>query len=54
MCRIPHAACAIATIMKRILSVVPAGTSIEDRIKALWRALPIEFIELSRTTNYGD
>ena len=39
--------------MKSILSVVPARTSFEERIKAPWRALPIEFVELSRAGTMG-
>lgn len=33
--------------------MVPARISFEDRIKAPWRALPIEFVELSRAGTMG-
>src|SRR5260370_25108679 len=42
-------------ITKSILSVVPARVSLDaERIKASWRGLPIEFVELSRSGIYGD
>ena len=40
-------------IMKSILSVVPAPRKIRRVGKAWGRALPIEFVELSRTESYG-
>jgi hypothetical protein len=41
---------------KRILSVVPARKTSEDpkSENLLLRALPIEFVELSRREGYGD
>jgi len=46
---------AIRVIMKSILSVVPVCISPDaEQIKAPWRALPIEFVELSRNVSYGD
>jgi site-specific recombinase XerC len=42
-------------ILKSILSVVPVCISPDaEQIKAPWRALPIEFVELSRNVSYGD
>ena len=42
------------TITKGILSVVPACISPgAEQIKASWRALPIECVELSRKVSYG-
>jgi hypothetical protein len=42
-------------ITKSILSVVPASISPgAQQIKASWRALPIECVELSRSVSYGD
>ena len=40
-------------IMKSILSVVPAPERKFAEWKDLGRALPIEFVELSRTESYG-
>jgi hypothetical protein len=40
-------------IMKSILSAVPAPKENPQRGKAQGRALPIEFVELSRTESYG-
>jgi len=42
-----------APILKSILSVVPAPRKIRRVGKAWGRALPIEFVELSRTESYG-
>src|SRR5258708_7750249 len=40
-------------LTKSILSVVPARVSPDaERIKASWRGLPIEFVELSRSGIY--
>ena len=39
--------------MKSILSVVPAPKENSQSGKDLGRALPIEFVELSRTESYG-
>jgi hypothetical protein len=45
----------IGQLMKSILSVVPGCISPgAEQIKAPWRALPIEFVELSRNVSYGD
>jgi hypothetical protein len=41
-------------ISKSILSVVPAVQVLEERIEISARALPIEFVELSRAEGYGD
>src|SRR5260370_42173742 len=41
-------------IMKSILSVVPAPKENPQRGKELGRALPIEFVEVSRTESYGE
>jgi hypothetical protein len=41
------------TILKSILSVVPAPKENSQGGKDLGRALPIEFVELSRTESYG-
>jgi len=43
----------VLPIMKSILSVVPAPRKIRRVGKAWGRALPIEFVELSRTESYG-
>ena len=40
-------------ILKSILSVVPAPKENPQSGKDLGRALPIEFVELSRTESYG-
>jgi hypothetical protein len=40
-------------LMKSILSVVPAPKENPQSGKDLGRALPIEFVELSRTESYG-
>ena len=42
-----------APIMKSILSAVPAPKENPESGKDLERALPIEFVELSRTESYG-
>jgi hypothetical protein len=40
-------------LMKSILSAVPAPKGNSQSGKDLGRALPIEFVELSRTESYG-
>jgi hypothetical protein len=40
-------------LTKSILSVVPAPRRSSER-ERLGRALPIEYVELSRTESYGD
>ncbi len=47
------AGCSPLPIMKSILSVVPAPKENPQSGKDLGRALPIEFVELSRTESYG-
>ncbi len=50
-----RAALLLLPITKSILSVVPACISPgAEQIKASWRALPIECVELSRRVRYGD
>jgi hypothetical protein len=43
----------LGLLMKSILSVVPAPKENPQSGKELGRALPIEFVELSRTESYG-